>query len=176
MVKLQEELMSCKLRPTENPDKWITQFEGIQRKLVCVFGVTYPDDFLLEMLMKGLPHRYKDLRMSFLRQIYSKVDTLNVKNFKSQIKIHMKYCEYESLFEQTENMELVVHQSSRQNNSILHTCNKFGKYGHSGDNCWRGIVCGKFGKVRHPPERCYQSTPCGVCGQKGHNQENCFYD
>ena len=40
MVQLQEELMGCKMGPMETPEEWLTRFEGLQRRLECVFNIT----------------------------------------------------------------------------------------------------------------------------------------
>ena len=53
----------------ENAEEWIGRFEVIQRKLETIYGVIYGEDDILAMLMKGLPGKYKDLRISFLRKL-----------------------------------------------------------------------------------------------------------
>lgn len=102
-ILLTEDLFGCKLGPMETPEEWIGRFEVIQRKLETIYGVTYDDEDVLTMLMKGLSGKYKDLRISFLKQLDSKVEKLTVESFKTQVKLHAKYCEDE--VENVNNME-----------------------------------------------------------------------
>ena len=86
-VLLKNELYDCKLENRETPEEWITRQESILRRLEVSFGEKYNDEEILALLMKGLPERYKDLRLSFLRQIDSKIDTLTTENLKHRLEL-----------------------------------------------------------------------------------------
>ena len=60
--------------------------------------MTVDEDEKLSFIMKGLPPSYKDLKLSFLRQLDIETEELTVAKFKRQVKLHEEYCKEDKFY------------------------------------------------------------------------------
>ena len=81
---MKDKIKDCKYKDNDLPESWFERFKVLWRILDVDFGFSYDDDEVLMMLFLGFPPSINDLKVSFMSQLDSSLDTLTVEKFKSQ--------------------------------------------------------------------------------------------
>jgi hypothetical protein len=140
-VDLEKDFRNCVLKSVRTePDGWFNELEGIRFRLGTL-GSSIDDDTILAHLLNSLPKDYGSLQQAQRSLLEIETETgrhVTVESLKRAIRNAHKDMKSRSK----------VPEEAFFAKKFKGTCNKCGKQGHKGPDCWSN----KEGAVRKPKE------------------------
>ena len=176
-MRLIEELTNCKLTCGEDGEECISKIQSIRRKLNENFKSLMSDeDFLMRIYINLNDEDFKYLKMGYIRQMSSKIETLDMDSLRVRLRafqsMNVGVCNQSTALETrpvNNNQGFIKPKKKGQ----FQIC---GKNGHREDECRFKLKCITCVKVVHTAQQCCSSQRFSKCGRSGHLEHRCWRD
>ena len=91
-MELMKNFGNLKLEDYSTPDNWINEMVILQEILKNTFNKHYDEEDMLTSMFKNVPDNkaYSSLKLNFIKQMTSKIDTLDLDSFRLQLRMFQK--------------------------------------------------------------------------------------
>lgn len=166
-LRLQEEFIDTKLKIVGDVEVWGENLVRVKNRLEAHHNSVITDDDLIMRALNNIPNEgYKDIKISFMRQLSLTVDPLTFESLIDQLRSYNRMTS-----DYTQEVDGVY--SSKQVKGQCGTC---GKHGHSKKDCYQNKTCELCGNKYHTKEYFWKEITCGICKRQGNPTSVCWDD